>query len=517
MAFNNEVPRIILNTNLAGASACFASFVYCYFFQNKKNVIENIAGGTLTGLVAITACCNVVTPLASLLIGVIAGVIHNIGLVVMAEKWKLDDPVGAIPVHGFGGVFGTLCVALLGREELLVHDRWTQLGVQLVGVVSCFAFTCAVAFIMFKMLQLFLGLRLSPSMEKKGAFFAGVDMEMPDELPGSQVVSQVSVRVTETGYNLFSVTDYLSRPTEARLKLARENRVEYLDDEGNTIPESVALRQLSSIMQDQRDDAMVDKSKVMEEKEHIMQSISYASKIQGAILGQEGELKNYFPKSFIYFKPRDTVSGDFYWFAKVKWCKIIVVSDCTGHGVPGAFLTVLGVSILNEIIKQKTILAPERILEELDAKLVHALRNKGHQFTSHDGMDIGILVVDEKKSKAYYAGAKSNLYKLRDGGLEEIAGDKFSLGYVDERIQKVFTRKVVDYQQNDTFYLSSDGFRDQHNPEGKKYLRMNFKKLLMEVSNVKMEEQYAAIDKAFNEWKQDEEQTDDILVLGVKL
>lgn len=517
LAFNTDVAKIILNTNLAGAGACFTAFFHCYLFQGKRDVIEKIAGGSLTGLVAITACCHVVSPHMSLLIGAIAGVIHNLALVLLTEKWKLDDPVGAIPVHGFGGIFGTLCVALFGEAELLAHPRWIQLAVQLIGIVTCFGFTTVIAYAMFKTLKWSVGLRVSPAHELSGAIFSDEENETPVELLSGQILSQVSIKVSERGYNLMPIDEYLEMSAKERVKLIDENKVQYLDSTGNVITAVKAVRQMVLMLEGQRDEVLEEKSRVDEEKKNITQSINYASQIQGAILGQEDDIKELFPDSFVFFRPREVVSGDFYWFAKVKGYKIVVSSDCTGHGVPGAFLTVLGVSLLNEIVMQKKIVPPEKVLEMLDYKLIYALHSKNQQFKSSDGMDIGVMVIDENRSKLYFSGARSNLFHFSNGELHEVKGDRFSLGYLDKSIQKVFTRQTLDYKKEDVFYLSSDGFMDQHNPLGKKYMRSKFKKHLSDIGYLDMANQYELMKKEFDEWKLQEEQTDDVLVLGVKL
>ncbi|MDW7693628.1 ammonium transporter [Flammeovirgaceae bacterium SG7u.111] len=168
LALDSSVEKIILNTNLAAAAAGISAFFHSYFFQKKADLYGKLMGGILTGLVAITAGANVVSFGNALLIGILAGLIHNYTFDLLIKKWKLDDPVGAIPVHGFGGVFGTLAVAIFGKEELLALPRFQQLGVQFLGVAVCFIFTSAIAFVMFKALKATVGLRVSPIEEKEG-------------------------------------------------------------------------------------------------------------------------------------------------------------------------------------------------------------------------------------------------------------------------------------------------------------------------------------------------------------
>ncbi|MEM6841852.1 MAG: ammonium transporter [Bacteroidota bacterium] len=186
LAFGIDVGVIILNTNLAGAAAALAAYLHSFIFQNKANIYEKMLGGALGGLVAITASPHMQTPLTSLLIGAIAGVIHNLSFDMLAKKWKIDDAVGAIPIHGFCGVFGTLAVALFAPAETLTHDRLTQLGVQLAGVVACFVWAGGIGYVMFYLLKRTVGLRVSPDEERKGIMLYHVREEEGDDDPSDE-------------------------------------------------------------------------------------------------------------------------------------------------------------------------------------------------------------------------------------------------------------------------------------------------------------------------------------------
>lgn len=168
LAFNETVGKIILNTNLAGAAGGLIAYFHCMIFQKKADVYEKLLGGVLGGLVAITASPHIQTPLTSILIGGLAGVVHNYAYDIVLKKWRIDDAVGAIPVHGFCGAFGTLAVALFAPADTLPNDRLTQFGIQSVGVVAAFAWTTGIAFTMFYILKKTVGLRVSPSEEREG-------------------------------------------------------------------------------------------------------------------------------------------------------------------------------------------------------------------------------------------------------------------------------------------------------------------------------------------------------------
>ncbi|WPP48431.1 ammonium transporter [Catalinimonas niigatensis] len=168
LALNQEVGKIILNTNLSGAAAALSAYFFAYFFQHKEDIYEKMLGGALGGLVAITASPHIQTPLTSLLIGLLAGIIHNLSYDLLTKKWKIDDAVGAIPVHGFCGLFGTLAVALFAPAETLVHGRWVQLGIQALGAAVCMVWAGGTGYVLFYMLKKTVGLRVSPDEERKG-------------------------------------------------------------------------------------------------------------------------------------------------------------------------------------------------------------------------------------------------------------------------------------------------------------------------------------------------------------
>ncbi|MEM6298556.1 MAG: SpoIIE family protein phosphatase [Bacteroidota bacterium] len=250
-----------------------------------------------------------------------------------------------------------------------------------------------------------------------------------------------------------------------------------------------------------------------------------------------------FEDAFIYFAPRDIVSGDFYWFAEVKSHKemmlkpnpdgeedyriapskrIIVAADCTGHGVPGAFMTVMGNDFLDEIVNAQSITRPDRILERLDKRIkerLHGVRGTHGSGSVRDGMDMSILVVDEKRKQIQFAGAKNPLCRVRDGKMEVIKGSPYPLGSLPFKNRpKIFQMHTLDMKKGDIFYLYSDGFQDQFGgKKNRKYLSKRFRQFLYENSSLPMKVQKAALIHELKEWQGDRQQTDDILVVGVKV
>ena len=188
LAFDSQVGGIILNTNLAGAAAALAAYFHSFFFQQKENIYEKMLGGALGGLVAITASAHIQTPYTALIIGTLAGVIHNLSYDLLTKKWKIDDAVGAIPVHGFCGLFGTLAVALFAPEASLAHTRWVQLGVQALGALVCIAWAGGVGYALFFVLKKTIGLRVSPAEERQGITLYHVKEEEEEEGDEDEII-----------------------------------------------------------------------------------------------------------------------------------------------------------------------------------------------------------------------------------------------------------------------------------------------------------------------------------------
>ena len=249
----------------------------------------------------------------------------------------------------------------------------------------------------------------------------------------------------------------------------------------------------------------------------IKDSINYAKRIQQAILPLEAEIRKDLPEHFILFKPRDVVSGDFYWFNKKNDQIYIAACDCTGHGVPGAFMSIIGNSLLNEIAHETSVSEPALILNALRDKIILALKQRSSDQETKDGMDMVLCCIDRKNKKLSFAGANNPLYLIRQGQLKEFKGNKQPIGiYADQ--MKPFTNQEVDLQAGDLIYLFSDGYPDQFGgPNGKKFLYTRFKELLVSISGRAMDKQYADLERAFWEWKKDQEQVDDVLVIGIRI
>ncbi len=256
-----------------------------------------------------------------------------------------------------------------------------------------------------------------------------------------------------------------------------------------------------------------------EKNEEIIASIMYAKRIQEAILPPKELIYKHFPNAFVLYEPKDIVSGDFYWFGVKDNKEIIAAVDCTGHGVPGAFMSMIGSNLLQQVIVENNITDPGKILTELNARVKSALKQDDESgVETADGMDLALCTIDKSKNLIEYAGAFRPLYMVRNGEVLAFKADKAPIGggrYIDA-IE--FTNNQIEYQPGDAIYMFSDGYADQFGGErGKKFMAKRFRDLLLDVNNKSMEEQGAELKAAFTEWQGVYEQVDDVLVIGIQL
>ena len=249
----------------------------------------------------------------------------------------------------------------------------------------------------------------------------------------------------------------------------------------------------------------------------IVDSIRYAKQIQEAILPDRLLLFKAFPESFILYKPRDIVSGDFYWFNRIGRVFVLVAADCTGHGVPGAMMSMMGNEYLHQIVNKSSITGPEQALFELDKMVKRALHQDGGDKESKDGMDVAMVAIHLDNLWAQYAGAFNPLYLVRDKKIIEYDAAKESIGGYSDKKKGYFSHEF-DLQSGDLIYLFSDGFIDQFGgPRNKKYMRKRFKELLISISDENMSTQHLRLEKEFQEWRGENKQVDDVLVMGLRI
>jgi ligand-binding sensor domain-containing protein/serine phosphatase RsbU (regulator of sigma subunit) len=250
--------------------------------------------------------------------------------------------------------------------------------------------------------------------------------------------------------------------------------------------------------------------------EEIKDSINYAERIQSSILPNISVIKEHLPNGFILFKPRDVVSGDFYWFNQLDGKLFFACVDCTGHGVPGAFMSMIGNSLLNEIILTKKITSPSAILSSLNRSIFKVLKQNTSE--SRDGMDMALCMIDAKTNTLTYSGANRELLLIRNGELVEYKPTKNAIGgFTDSNT--IFNETVIEVNPNDLFYMTTDGYADQFGGEkGKKLMTKNFKDFLLQIHTFPMSQQQEMLDKKIMDWMGNAHaQVDDILIVGIKL
>jgi serine phosphatase RsbU (regulator of sigma subunit) len=267
----------------------------------------------------------------------------------------------------------------------------------------------------------------------------------------------------------------------------------------------------------QRDQVTNQRDQIQKQKEEITDSILYARRIQNAVMPPEDFRKMILPEHFILNKPRDIVSGDFYWMGTKNDKIIALAADCTGHGVPGAFMSMLGVSFLNEIVNKSDVIDPGQILNVLRENIIRALHQTGKEGENKDGMDISLSVIDYIKGEIHFAGAYNPLYILRGSEVLEIKADRMPIGIYLEKNDK-FQTQVTAMFKGDVLYMLSDGYVDQFGgPEGKKLKAKPFKELLLTLQGFSMEEQRQKLDDFNKKWMEGYAQIDDILVVGIRV
>jgi serine phosphatase RsbU (regulator of sigma subunit) len=257
---------------------------------------------------------------------------------------------------------------------------------------------------------------------------------------------------------------------------------------------------------------------IEEQKKHIEDSIHYARRIQNAILPPDDFVENVLPESFVLYKPKDIVSGDFYWVAQKDDMAIVAAVDCTGHGVPGAFMSIVGFNQLNFAVNVKNAILPSEILDALNEGVTKTLRQTRLSTSVRDGMDISLITIDRKNSKLNFAGGYNPLFIVRKGELIQVKADKFPIGgYMGEKL-KAFTNNEMDLQKGDVMYLFSDGYADQFGgSDDSKFLIRRFRELLLKISNEPMNEQKDILNQIHEDWRGNSVQIDDILVIGIRI
>ena len=286
---------------------------------------------------------------------------------------------------------------------------------------------------------------------------------------------------------------------EANIKLEEKNR-------------TISLQK--DEIEKQRDLAAAQRDQIGYQKRHIEDSIMYAKRIQTALIPSL-ELFSDKLEHFVLYKPLAIVSGDFYWVSTQGNPQVIISADCTGHGVPGAFMSMLGVTLLNEIVNGKHLIAPDQIIDNLRQGIIKSLKQVAAEESIKDGMDIAVCVVDFDKNILWYAGANNPLYLIRNGELTHYRADKMPVA-IHYKMEP-FTLNKIDLQKGDAFYIFSDGFADQFGgPKQKKFMSNQLRETLISMNGMPMLRQGERLNEIFEEWKGDGPQIDDVTIIGIR-
>jgi serine phosphatase RsbU (regulator of sigma subunit) len=351
-----------------------------------------------------------------------------------------------------------------------------------------------------------------------------------------------------------TLIDQLQENHVLHTKVQRELEAEVGKRTAEIQEQQSILQEKNQEIELQHAEISAQKHKLEHTNKHITDSITYASRIQTAMLHAYRQIETNFKDAFIFFKPKDIVSGDFFWYAEVtslvrneqpvmvahsqhsrrvaralpapqlaqahsyiSHLKVVISADCTGHGVPGAFMTVLGNAILNEVVNENRITEPDEILYELDKKIIAMLKQGNSEKQIQDGMDIIVMVYDEENKKLSVSCAKNPLYYVRDFELHTIPASKSAIGYSTKDAQKDFDKQIIMVQEDDIFYATSDGFQDQFGgPDNRKYMTKRMKELFLKISHLPMKAQKDKLEEEFTTWKANHVQTDDVVIVGLK-
>ncbi len=270
------------------------------------------------------------------------------------------------------------------------------------------------------------------------------------------------------------------------------------------------------MVEQQKEEAEKQRGVADEKRKEIVDSIHYAKRIQDALMKEQEDVSLHLPEHFILFKPKDIVSGDFYWSFEKQHCWYIAAADCTGHGVPGAFLTMLGTSFLNEINSVQELLQPAEILNQLRERIIKELHQTGKAGESKDGMDISLIQLNLETKEVQWAGANNSLYRVLKGELVETKADKQPIGYADNL--RPFTNHSFQMGDGETIYIFSDGYADQFGgPHSKKFMSKQMKETFTGIADLELAVQKEKLSKIFEDWKGDLQQIDDVCVIGIKI
>jgi serine phosphatase RsbU (regulator of sigma subunit) len=348
------------------------------------------------------------------------------------------------------------------------------------------------------------------------------DSTLSSERIKQEALAEITFRNSfqEKQDSLMRFSEEKQRDMEHESELKQQRTLAAIGIFGLLVAIIIASIMYRSYRKEKRSREIINKQKsiVDGKNKEIVDSINYARKIQQAIIPTNAEVKNIFPESFVILMPKDIVSGDFYWITEREQHIFMAVADCTGHGVPGGFMSMLGTALLNEIINDKNILEPSDILDLLKLKIVLALRQSDTTNENKDGMDLALIRINKNTRELTFAGANNSLYLLRNNELIEFKGDKQPVGYSFHNTSDQFSQQHYQLKKEDLLYMFTDGYPDQFGgPLGKKFKYKAMEEALMKEHKKEMSEQRRNLIDLHNKWKGALEQVDDICIVGIRI
>ncbi len=467
LALTDRVPLILVNTVLAGAAGAMAG-LFLNWRLEKLPTLPPTLNGCLAGLVAVTAGCHVFSPALAVMVGAAGGVICVFASK-LQEHWKIDDVVGAWAVHGAAGVWGTLAVGLFAPLALLEtgHDRLTQIGVQLLGITVAALWAGGVGWLLLTGLNRLSPLRVDAEGERLG-------LNVAEHGASTEVIDLLMEMGRHSGQGDFTQRLQFEPFTEVGQIASEYNRV--IDK----VVDEMELREQVASRLDEEREVMAD----LHGK--LIGSLEYAKRIQEAALPTTETLAQIGSESWVVYLPRDVVSGDFYWCdpADESGIALLALADCTGHGVPGAFMSIMGISLLNQIVHGEGLRDPGVILSRLHSLTRRSLGQNRDGNTNLDGMDIALVAIEHDSVR--FAGARRPLWisstpdsPKAPTGIQEIRGERRSIGGGRfEPPNTQFQTQRIPRHPGMTFYLFSDGITDQPNHLREPFDKAPLKKMI---------------------------------------
>ena len=498
LKLNLEVPLILVNTVLSGCVGGLAALGMVWW-REKLPRLPPTLNGCIGGLVGITASCHAVAPWEAAVIGAVAGVVsYEAGK--WLEHWRVDDAVGASAAHFFPGVWALLAVALFGDPAKLQTGLgfWSQLGAQLVGVATLILWAGVGGWVALRLLNRMITLRIDEDGERVG-------LNVAEHGASTEIIDLLTEMSRHSGAGDFTRQIRFEPYTEVGQIAEEYNRVISKVVEEMELREGIAQR------------LRVEQAVTDQMNRKMLGSIEYAQRIQQAILPSPEYMQRLFTENFVIYRPRDLVSGDFYWVTQADDSILLAVADCTGHGVPGAFMSMIGYANLRQIVLERGMTEPAGVLAELHRRIRLALGQDKENSGNQDGMDIALIRIDPEAIS--FAGARRPLWILpAQGPLQTIRGDRKSIGGGrHETREHTLQQHRIPRTQAMRLYLGSDGLTDQPNHLREPYDSSRLESAILSSRSMSLLQQGSAIEQSLDLFCGGASQRDDITLLGIGL